>query len=115
MILSHSIAKTIIKNNIKIDVVIDVLRKYKLLSLLIPIKRHLEKLEKMESTEGTLRIESPFMVSPESLTRILEITDGKNAHHEVVINKDILAGFKARYKGKLYDGSAERIIKQLTN
>ena len=44
---------------------------------------------------------------------VKNIIGNTSSPHEVTINKNILAGFKARYKGKLYDGSAERIMRQL--
>ncbi len=115
MILSRTIAHTILKHNMSIDDVAEVLARYKLLALLVPIKHHLEKMGKMESSIDTLRIESPFPISDAALARILKITGGEASKSEIAINKDLLAGFKARYQGKLYDGSAERILKQLTN
>jgi F0F1-type ATP synthase delta subunit len=115
MILSRTIAHTIVKHNISIDDVAEVLARYKLLALLVPIKHHLEKMGKLESSIDTLRIESPFPVSADALARILKLTGGTASKSEITINKELLAGFKARYQGKLYDGSAERIIKQLIN
>ena len=59
-------------------------------------------------------IESPFPLSDDSIKKIKRIVGNDIAEHEVMINPQVLAGFKARFRGTLYDGSAERIIKQLT-
>lgn len=67
------------------------------------------------NTENTIMIETPFPLSDDAVKKIRNIVGSPTEAHAVVINKNILAGFKARFKGKLYDGSAERIIKQLIN
>jgi F0F1-type ATP synthase delta subunit len=113
MTLSQTIAQTIWKHHSNIDDVVMVLKKYKLLPLLLPVKHHLEKIATMESKTDVVRIESPFPLSQESLASIIERTGSSTAKSEVTINKDLLAGWKARYQGKLYDGSAERIVNQL--
>ena len=63
----------------------------------------------------TIRIESPFPLSVPALETIQKMIGVIGVETKVTINKSILAGFKARYKGILYDGSAERIIKEITN
>ncbi len=115
MTLSRIIAQLIVHKNLKISAVEDSLRAYNLLSLLPSIKDAVIKLTQDQGKENTIRIESPFQVGESALHRIKAIVGNDTAPTDVVINKEILAGFKARYKGKLYDGSAERIIKQLTN
>lgn len=113
MTLSRKLAMTIAYRHAPLDLVIESLSKYKLLSLLVPIKQHLEIIAKEQEVNDTVIIESPFSVSEESIKKIISMTGSGSSKYEFIINRDLMAGFKARYKGKLYDGSAERIIKQL--
>lgn len=113
MSLSRQIAEKIVEKNIKASDVIDVLAKYNLLSLIRAIKADIEKLSRDEGDRETIHIESPFPLDERSIARIKRIVGNDLAKTDVTINQYLLAGFKARYKGKLYDGSAERIIKQL--
>jgi F0F1-type ATP synthase delta subunit len=115
MTLSRSIAKLVVQKNLKIDDLVDSLRTYNLLSLLPSIKEAVSKLLEENTQKDAIHIESPFEINQPALQKIKRIVGNDLAETEVVINKTILAGFKARHKGKLYDGSAERIIKQLTN
>lgn len=115
MSLSRSIAEKIVEKNISLDDVLATLRGYDLLALLPSIKRDIEKLSREEGDKETIHIESPFPLGEKALAKIKRIVGNDLAKTEITINKELLAGFKARYKGKLYDGSAERIIKQLTN
>lgn len=114
MSLSRNIAHAIIDKNIPATGVVEVLQNYKLLSLLPAILSDMKRLSHDTGNRETIRVESPFEVGKDALVRIRRVVGNDLAPTEVTINKELLAGFKARYKGKLYDGSAERIIKQLT-
>ena len=112
MSLSRSIAQTVLKQNNTGSDLVDVLRRYNLLSLLSSIKEEMKKLTEREAAKDIIQIESPFPLNDKALGRIKRIVGNDLADAEVTINQHLLAGFKARYKGKVYDGSAERIIKQ---
>ncbi len=114
MTLSQSIAHSIVDKGVAVTRVTEVLQKYNLLSLLPEIRKSVTKLMSREQESGSVYIETPFPLSQDALSTIKEISNSSEAPHTVVINKNILAGFTARYKNTLYDGSAERIIKQLT-
>lgn len=114
MSLSRKIAETIVRNGIETADVVPVLESYGLIGLLPSIVAEAKKLAVQEGDRETIHIESPFPLDDEASKRIKRIVGNDLASVSVSINKDLLAGFKARYKGKLYDGSAERIIKQLT-
>ena len=114
MTLSHKIAKLIVEKNIRTEDVVESLRTYNLLSLLPSITDQVKRMSKDETLRDTVQIESPFELSDEAISHIKRIVENDLAPHQVTINKNILAGFKARFKEKLYDGSAERIIKQIT-
>ena len=115
MTLSRNIAETIVKKGASVEMVVETLRTYKLLSLLPSIKKAAEQMKRSESGSEAIAIESPFPLDETALARIKRIVGNDLAPHAVTINPDLLAGFKARFKGMLYDGSAERIIKQLKN
>lgn len=111
MTLSRKLANLIVTKNVSVDIVIGMLQEYKMLGLLPLIKKSVEEIAQGESVRDSVMIESPFLLSDESIQTIKKIARGVSAHHTVTINKELLAGFKARYKEILYDGSAERIIK----
>ena len=113
MSLSHSLAVLLIQGKTTTDNVVAVLTKYRMLSLLPEVLKAVKKLESGAKTHDSIMVESPFPLSGDVLSRIQRIVGNDLAHTEVSIKKSILSGFKARYKGKLYDGSGERIIKQL--
>ena len=114
MTLSRKLAQLIVEKNVSVDAVAETLRTYKLLSLLPSVARAVSQLSQDESARDTIRIETPFPMSSETIAHIKRIVGNDIASHSITINTNLLAGFKARFKGKLYDGSAERIAKQLT-
>ena len=111
MNLSRKIAKLLVKDNVPLSSVVEMLTKYKMLSLLPLIQRSVEEISKGEGKRERVQIESPFPLSEDAIAKIKMLTGGEKADHDVTINKSLLAGFKARYKEILYDGSAERIVK----
>lgn len=115
MSLSRKIAEMLIQKNVPVEMLIETLRSYKLLPLLPSIKKDLEKLSRSQDNETRIHIESPYALNEEALTRIRRIAGNDLAETDVTINRELLAGFKARWKGKMYDGSTQRIIRQLLN
>lgn len=113
MTLSRNLAQLIVEKNISVEDVATTLAKYNLLGLLPAIKDNVIEMASHKKSGNTLAIETPFPLSEDAIARIKDITGNSKVAHEVTINKNLLAGFKARFKGKLYDGSAERIIRQL--
>ena len=114
MTLSRKLAKLILEKNVPVDDVVQTLHKYKLLALLPSIKEDVMQMSSHLHTYDSIAIEAPFALSDDALKHIKQIVGGPTINHETTINKDLLAGFKARWRGTLYDGSAERIIRQLT-
>lgn len=115
MTLSRTIASLIVHKNLKVEDTVEILRTYNLLSLLPEIKESVKQMTERQGEENSISIETPFSLGAEALSKIQHMIGGSQAPVRVIINKNILAGFKARYKGKLYDGSAERIIQELIN
>ncbi len=115
MPLSRTLALYILEGKATLQDVVDVLVKYDLETLLPFIKQALIQMSSGIHASTTILIESPFNLSDESIRTIKGFIGETEAPHSVILNKNILAGFKAKYKGMVYDGSAERIIKQITN
>ncbi len=115
MPLSRTLASYLILGKVTLDDVVVLLTKYKLLTLLPSVKQALQQMSTRVEKDATIMIETPFPLSDASIQKIKEMTKNPKASHKITINKNILAGFKATYQGIMYDGSAERIIKQLTH
>ena len=113
MSLSRNLAKVIVDKNVDASIVISLLTKYNLLSLLSSIVEAIKEIEALRVRGETIMIESPFDINKKSLTAIRNIIGNTKAPHEIRINKKILAGFKARFEGRLYDGSVERVLSEL--
>jgi F0F1-type ATP synthase delta subunit len=114
MTLSRNIASLLLHKNLNIEDTTEILRRYNLLALLPRVREALEQMKKVQGEENSISIETPFALAEDALKSIQRMV-GTAAPVNVAINKNLFAGFKARYKGKLYDGSAERIIKELIN
>lgn len=113
MALSRQIAETIAKHGISAADVVETLRSYNLLALLPLIKNDLEKLSKDQGERDKLHVESPHPLGKEALAKIRRIVGNDLAETSVTLSQELLAGFRARWKGRLFDGSAQRIIRQL--
>lgn len=114
MSLSRTLAIQILSKKVTVSTVIELLTKYKMLPLLPSVKQAVVQISSQPNTRDSIMIETPFPLTDASIQRIKRIVGNDIVEHHVVINKNVLAGFKARFKGILYDGSAERIIKQFT-
>ena len=113
MSISRHIAALIISGKTTLSLVIELLTKYKMLSLMPSIKQSLMQMSSQVNAQDTIMIESPFPLSDVAVKHVKGIVGNNDAMYEISINKNVLAGFKARFRGMLYDGSAERIIKQV--
>jgi F0F1-type ATP synthase delta subunit len=79
-----------------------------------PALIRLKQLLKQDQQFETLNIEAPFLLAKEQVDKISQKVTGKQVElKEFKLNENLLAGFTARYKGKLYDGSARQYITKL--
>lgn len=115
MPLSRKLAIYILQGKASVNDVVELLTKYDLLTLLPSIKQSLIQMSSSVHKDSTIMIETPFNLSDKSITTIKGIIGNTDAPHSIIINKNILAGFKAKFKGMMYDGSAERVMRQFTN
>lgn len=113
MTLSRKLAQVIVEKNVKVTDVVELLRTYNLLSLLPSVLKAVKQARNNEKAKDTIAIESPFALSEKSIARIKRVVGNDIAEHSVSLNKELLSGFRARFREKLYDASAERIINQL--
>lgn len=112
MTLSRSIAEYLEKSSASATDLETLLTKYRLQSLLPQILQHLLRTKKIRSQREVVEIESPFALSEESVKIIKNIVNAEDKEHSVKINQELLAGFKAKYQDRMYDGSAKRVIDQ---
>jgi F0F1-type ATP synthase delta subunit len=113
MKLSRNIARLLVEKKVTLDEVVSMLRGYKMLGVLPSVEKAVKEIHEGENDKSTMKIESPFPLSDDAIATIKRIVGNDIASHEVTINEALLAGFKVRFKEQLYDGSAERITKQL--
>ena len=93
MTLSRTIAQTIVKKNMHIDTLVEVLESYNLLQLLPSIKKELLHYEAHLRDENALVIETPFLLTQKSLDSIHEIIGAKSDTATITFVEDLLAGF----------------------
>jgi len=115
MTLSRKLAHLIINKNVSIDALVSQLRAYNLLPLLPHILQDVKHMSEVGATYETVCIETPFEADTQAIAHIKRLVGNDIAPYSLTINKKLLAGFKARFKGTLYDGSAERIMKEFTH
>lgn len=115
MTLSRKLATLLIEKNLSVDEMVKALQTYNLMGLLPSILSSAKQMASVTQGSTVVKIESPFPLSVEAITHIKKVVGSEESPHQVTITTSLLAGFKARFKGILYDGSAERIIRQLTH
>jgi F0F1-type ATP synthase delta subunit len=113
MSYSRELAHYIVENNSDVEALYASLESFGLLSLLPQITIEVKAIRAKLLENEKIEIESPFALNDAAVARIKRIVGNDIAAYDVIINPKLLAGFKARFKGKLYDGSAERIVRQL--
>jgi F0F1-type ATP synthase delta subunit len=114
MSLSVKIAKAIRSNSISLTEVEGVLAKYKLTPLLGEIYKHLVREEKRLALKDVVQIDSPFPLSDDAIKSIKKRVGAEDKEHHIRIDTELLAGFRAKYKDTMYDGTAKRIIETFT-
>lgn len=109
--LSRRIAQLLLSGNVSVDGVISYLKEHKLTSLFPHVMRHMKGAAVREKAHNTLIIESPFPLDKEAVNAIKKRIGEEVAGVEEKENKDLLAGFTAKFKDKEYDASARTILK----
>jgi F0F1-type ATP synthase delta subunit len=92
----------------------DVLIQNKQESLYGSFLKNLQKLVEKQNQYETFFIESPFPLSAEMQNTVIRsVTDESVSSVLHKENKDLLLGFRALYKGTIFDGSAKKYITNL--
>ncbi len=86
----------------------------KLESQLPNILYRLEKILKKEDEKNKIQIEAPHDVSPETLENIKDFLKVKK-ENTFKINKELIAGFRARWEGQIYDASFKTSLEKFKN
>lgn len=110
--ISRALAIGLTRKKFTTQEVVNFLTTYNLLSLVPTLTKELELLQKKEKESELVTIESPFPLSKENVTKIKSFVSDTELVHEVKENKDLLAGFRATYKGIRYERSARHIINE---
>ncbi len=101
-------------NDEKIEKFFMFLKEKGLMVLLPQIKKHFLRYLTMLDEDETLTLISTYALSD---SEIQEVKDLVGAPHDVVVyqevDKDMLGGFSAIYRGNVYDGSLQNQITQL--
>ena len=108
--LSRRIAQLLASGNVSVESVCTYLQEHGLLDLLPHIHKHLHELRAKEIARNTLVVESPFPLSETALQTIKHLIGETAEEVKTVENKELLAGFVARFKDREYDRSARTII-----
>jgi F0F1-type ATP synthase delta subunit len=110
---AKALAHILIKGNISHELIFSFLEKRKLLTLLPEIVKELQKIQKSEDLAQTLQIQTPFPLNDEAKKSIEDLVGSSHKNTKVIVQKSLLSGFTATYEGKLYDASAQRILREL--
>lgn len=107
-----------IEKGVDIEVVIskteEVLKENRQQMFLLGALECLSILLRKDQDYSTLVIQSPFSLEDQQVDQISnKVTGESNTRRDMQINKNLLAGFRATYKGRVYDGSARQYITKL--
>lgn len=86
----------------------------KLESQLPNVLYRLEKILKKEEEKNKIQIEAPHEISTQTLEEIKNFLKVKK-ENTFKINKDLIAGFRARWEGQMYDASFKTSLEKFKN
>ena len=85
----------------------------KLTAQIPAVLSHLERIEKETKEKKGVSIESAHELKPHTLKEIKSYLKAEDADETLKINKDVIAGFRAKWQGKFYDFSFATGLKKL--
>ncbi len=99
-----------------LNTILDYINIHKLEPLLSQTVRYLEMKEKKELIWDTLNIESGLTIDDFIVKDIKErLNATQTGKVSIVINKELIGGFKAIYRGVIYDASIKNQLQLLRN
>lgn len=103
-------------NGVLIAVILDYIKEYKLESLLPEIIIYLEDKLNKKLKWNTLAIKSGIEISEEIKQKIKSRLDANDAENITsTLDKNLIGGFTATYKGVIYDASIKNQLELLRN
>ena len=119
MIDSRTLAKTALnlaqgpEPDAAIKRFVSYLRDYNLVGLMPQILRHLERENEAAARKDTLEVFTRYPLSKALMNQLKDLANAQDA--TVVEHKDeaLLGGFRATYRGKIYDGSVKTQLDRL--
>ncbi|PIR87637.1 MAG: hypothetical protein COU10_03655 [Candidatus Harrisonbacteria bacterium CG10_big_fil_rev_8_21_14_0_10_45_28] len=86
---------------------------YNLQGLLPNVLSELERVKKEDYKESALQVQSAHVLSSHDEKNIRGITGAQDAPLDFRLEKELLGGFRAKYKGVEYEGSFSRTVNKL--
>jgi len=91
----------------------DFVEKKKLQAQLPSVLYHLEKLIDLEQEKNGIQIEVAHEIKTETVKKIKSFLDAEDMPEIIKTKKELIAGFRAKWNGKIYDASVKNSLKKL--
>jgi F0F1-type ATP synthase delta subunit len=91
----------------------DFVEKKKLQAQLPSVLYHLEKIIEQEQEKNGIQIETAHEIKQDTVKHIKTFLKAEELPEVVKIKKDLIAGFRAKWKGTVYDASIKNSLKKL--
>lgn len=91
----------------------DFIKKRNLDSQIPSIFYHLEKINEREKEKVSIIIEAPHDLSQKTIENVKDFLQASNLPEVFKKNKDLIGGFRAKWRGNLYDASVSNSLKKL--
>lgn len=103
-------------NVVVFDAILSYVKKYKLESLLPKVVMYLENRINKDLKWNTLSIKSGISIDEDTVSKIVEKIQAKEAKNTTnTLDKKLIGGFIATYKGVIYDASISNQLQLLKN
>jgi F0F1-type ATP synthase delta subunit len=91
----------------------DFIEKRNLTAQLPSILYHLEKITELDREKKGIQIETAHEISHETTKHIKTFLNAEDLPEVIKIKKELIAGFRAKWNGKIYDASIKNSLKKL--
>lgn len=91
----------------------DFIEKRNLTAQLPSILFHLEKIIELEKEKKGIQIETAHEIKSDTVKHIKTFLKAEDLPEVIKIKKELIAGFRAKWNGKIYDASIKNSLKKL--
>lgn len=91
----------------------DFIEKRNLKGQMVSILYHLERIAEKEKEKKGIQIETAHEIKPETIKQIKSFLNVDGLEESLKIKKELVAGFRAKFGGKIYDSSIMTGLKKL--